>query len=98
LDHGIVCLFVLLRTKRHTILWSKEKEQKDIQYYGLKKKNKKTYNTMVQRKRTKRHTIPWSKEKEQKDIQYYGLKKNGKKDIQYHGPKKKNKKTYNTMD
>jgi hypothetical protein len=72
------------RTKRHTIPWSKEKEQKDIQYQGPKKKNKKTYNTMVQRKRTKRHTIPWSKEKEQKDIQYYG-------------PKKKNKKTYNTM-
>jgi hypothetical protein len=73
-DHCIVCLFAMVKRKRHTIQWSKETGQKDIQYNGQKKKDKKTYNTMVKRKRhtiqwskekrTKRHTIQWSKEKD----------------------------------
>jgi hypothetical protein len=54
------------RTKGRTIQWPKEKEQKDKQYNGRKKKNKyngrqkknkMTYNTMAERKRTKGQTI-----------------------------------------
>jgi hypothetical protein len=57
------------RTKGQTTQWSKEKEQKDKQHNGQKKKDKRTNNTMVKRKRTKGQTTQWSKEKEQKDKQ-----------------------------
>jgi hypothetical protein len=57
------------RTKRQTIQWSNKKGQKDKQYNGQTKKDKKTNNTMVKQKRTKRQTIQWSNKKGQKDKQ-----------------------------
>ena len=69
------------------------KAKKDIQYNGRKKKNKRTYNTMAERKRTKGQTIQWPKEKEQ--IQWPTEKEQN--DIQYNGRKKKNKRTNNNL-
>ena len=59
----------MVKRKRQTIQWPKEK---DRQYNDQKKKDEKTDNTMVKRKR---QTIQWSKEK---DRQYNGQKKKDK--------------------
>ena len=49
------------RTKGQTMIY----KQKDRQYNGQKKKNKRTHNDL----QTEGQTIQWPKEKEQKDKQ-----------------------------
>ena len=84
----------IARCKHHmqTLQWPEEKIQKDRQYNGQKKKDKRTDNTMAKRKKDKRTDNTTTKRK--KDKQYNGQKK---KDRQYNDQKKKDKRTDNTM-
>jgi hypothetical protein len=79
--HCVVCpvVFFLLKTTGQTTQWPKEKRQKDRQYNGQKKKDKRTDNTMAKRKKTKGQTTQWPKEKRQKDRQHNGKKKKDKR-------------------
>jgi hypothetical protein len=65
--------------ERHTIHWPTERGQKDTQCIGRQKGDKKTHNTLADRKGTKRHTIHWPTERGQKDTQYIGRQKGDKK-------------------
>ena len=46
-------------TLRKTIQWPREKGQKDKQYNGQERRDKRTNNTMAKREVTKGQTIQW---------------------------------------
>jgi hypothetical protein len=57
-------------TEGQATQWPKEKEQKDKQHNGQKKRNRRTSNTMAKRKGTEGQATQWLKEKGQEDKQH----------------------------